>query len=140
MPISLHLDIVTMEKQIFSDVVETIVAAGELGDLGIFPGHAPLLTRLIPGEIYVRRLGGAEELYYVSGGILEVQPYVVTVLADEVQRADDLDEAAALQAKARAHEMITNRNTDIDYTVAAGELARAAAQIRAIQKLRKKLR
>ena len=139
MPISLHLHIVTMEKQIFSDVVETIVAAGELGDLGIFPGHAPLLTRLIPGEIYVRRLGGSEEIYYVSGGILEVQPYVVTILADEVQRADDLDEAAALQAKARAQDMITNRNTEIDYTMAAGELARAAAQIRAIHKLRKKL-
>lgn len=139
MPITLHLDIVTMEKKIFSGVVETLVAAGEMGDLGIFPGHAPLLTRLIPGEIYVRLAGGAEEVYYVSGGMLEVQPYVVTVLADEVLRAQDLDEAAALQAKARAQEVITNHNTDIDYTVAAGELARAAAQIRAIQKLRKQL-
>jgi F-type H+-transporting ATPase subunit epsilon len=138
MPITLHLDIVTMEKQIFSDVVETLVASGEMGDLGIFPGHAPLLTRLVPGEIYVRRPGGVEELYYVSGGILEVQPYVVTVLADEVLRADDLDEAAAMKAKEHAKELINNRNTDIDYTLAAGELARAVAQIRAIQKLRKK--
>ncbi len=139
-PRTLRLTLVTIEKKIFSGEVETIVAPGELGNMGIFPGHAPLLTRLVPGEIHVRRPGGAEELYYVSGGLLEVQPYLVTVLADEAVCADDLDEAAALQAKAQAEEMIMSRHSDIDYTVAASELARAAAQIRAIQKLRKQLR
>jgi F-type H+-transporting ATPase subunit epsilon len=140
MAITLHLDIVSAEKTIFSELVEMVTATGELGELGIVPGHAPLLTLLKPGEISFKRPNGHEELYYVSGGILEVQPYVVTILADFVERAADLDEAAALSAKARAEELIANKNSEIDYTVAAGELARAVAQIRAIQKLRGKLK
>ena len=140
MPITTHLDIVSAEKQIFSGVVEMVVATGELGELGITPGHAPLLTVLKPGEIRVTLQGGAEEVYYVSGGMLEVQPYYVTVLADTVERADNLDEAAALAAKARAEEAIANKGADVDYTVATAELARAMAMIRAIQKARKSLK
>lgn len=140
MAITTHLDIVSAEKEIFSGVVEMIVATAELGELGITPGHAPLLAVLRPGEIRVTLPGGKQEVYYVSGGMLEVQPYYVTVLADSVERAADLDEAAALAAKKRAEEAIANKNAEIDYSTAAAELARAVAQIRAIQKVRKTLK
>ena len=139
MPITTHLDIVSAEKEIFSGVVEMVTATAELGELGIKPGHAPLLTVLKPGEIRVTLPGGIEDIYYVSGGMLEVQPYIVTVLADSVERADNLDEAAALAAKARAEEAIANKDSDVDYSLAVAELARAVAQIRAIQKLKKHL-
>lgn len=139
MAITTHLDIVSAEQEIFSGVVEMVVATGELGEVGITPGHAPLLTVLKPGEIRVTLQGGRQEIYYVSGGMLEVQPYYVTVLADEAERAEELDEAAALTAKARAEEAITNK-ADVDYSAAAAELARAVAQIRAIRKARKDLR
>ena len=138
--ITTHLDIVSAEKEIFSGIVEMVVASGELGEIGVTPGHAPLLTVLKPGEIRVTLAGGEEEIYYVSGGMLEVQPYYVTVLADAVERADHLDEAAALAAKARAEEAIANKGADLDYSMAATELARAVAQIRALQKARKKLK
>lgn len=138
MAITTHLDIVSAEQEIFSGVVEMVVATGELGEVGIVPGHAPLLTLLKPGEIRVTLPGGEQEVYYVSGGMLEVQPFYVTVLADAVERADDLDEAQALAAKARAEEAIANKGADIDYSVATAELARAVAQLRAIQKIRKK--
>ena len=137
MAITTHLDIVSAEQEIFSGVVEMVVATGELGEIGITPGHAPLLTTLKPGEIRVTHQGGTEEIYYVSGGMLEVQPYYVTVLADVVERAESLDEAAALAAKARAEEAIANKNSEVDYALATAELARAVAQIRAIQKMRK---
>ncbi|WP_026069216.1 F0F1 ATP synthase subunit epsilon [Legionella tunisiensis] len=135
-----HLDIVSAEQEIFSGVVEMVVATGELGEIGIVPGHAPLLTILKPGEIRVTRQGGAQEIYYVSGGMLEVQPHYVTVLADTVERAEEIDEAAALAAKTRAEEAIANKGAELDYSRAAAELARAVAQIRAIQKLRKKIK
>jgi len=139
MAITTHLDIVSAEQEIFSGIVEMIVATGELGELGIVPGHAPLLTRLKPGEIRVTRPGGIEDVYYVSGGLLEVQPFYVTVLADVVERAEALDEASAIAAKQRAEEAMMNRkDTDMDYAVAAVELARAVAQISAIKKLRKR--
>ncbi|MDI9818015.1 MULTISPECIES: F0F1 ATP synthase subunit epsilon [unclassified Legionella] len=140
MAITTHLDIVSAEQEIFSGVVEMVVATGELGEIGIVPGHAPLLTMLRPGEIRVTLQGGGQEVYYVSGGMLEVQPYYVTVLADAVERAEDLDEAAALAAKARAEEAITSKAADLDYSKAAAELARAVAQIRAIQKIRKHMK
>ena len=140
MAITTHLDIVSAEREIFSGIVEMVVATGELGEIGITPGHAPLLTVLKPGEIRVTLPGGEEEIYYVSGGMLEVQPYYVTVLADAVERADNLDEAAALAAKARAEEMIANKGAELDYSMAAIELARAIAQIRAIQKVRKAIK
>ena len=140
MAITTHLDIVSAEKEIFSGLVEMVVASAELGELGIIPGHAPLLTLLRPGEIRVTLPGGVKELYYVSGGMLEVQPHQVTILADAVERADDINEAAALAAKARAEEAIANKNSTIDYSVASAELTRALAQIRLLQKVRKNLR
>ena len=141
MATTMHLDIVSAEREIFSGVVERISATGELGELGITPGHAPLLTILKPGEIRVTTLGGAEEIYYVSGGMLEVQSYRTTVLADVVERAEDLDESAAVAARTQAEQaMATSKGQDINYALAAAEFARAAAQIRAIQKLRKNIR
>ncbi|WP_028389394.1 F0F1 ATP synthase subunit epsilon [Legionella fairfieldensis] len=140
MAITTHLDIVSAEQEIFSGPVEMLVATGDLGEIGIVPGHAPLLTILKPGEIRVTLQGGGQEIYYVSGGMLEVQPRYVTVLADTVERAEELDEAAALAAKAQAEEAIASKNADLDYSVAAVELARAVAQIRAIKKVRKNLK
>lgn len=137
MAITTQLDIVSAEKEIFSGLVEMVVASAELGEIGITPGHAPLLTLLRPGEIRVTLQGGAKEIYYVSGGMLEVQPHQVTVLADAVERAADIDEAAALAAKARAEEAIANKNSEMDYSLAAAELTRALAQIRILQKARK---
>lgn len=140
MSITTHLDIVSAEHAIFSGLVELVVATGELGEVGITPGHAPLLTILKPGEIRITLPGGEQEIYYVQGGMLEVQPNSVTVLADVVERADHLDEAAALAAKAQAEAAMANKGGDIDYSVAAIELARAVAQIRAIQKVRKNVK
>lgn len=140
MAITTHLDIVSAEREIYSGLAEMVVASGTLGEIGITPGHAPLLTVLKPGEIRVTKPGGEQEIFYVSGGMLEVQPKCVTVLADSVERADSLDEAAALSAKARALEAIANKNAEIDYSVAAAELARAAAQIRALQKVRRTMK
>ncbi|KTD57178.1 H+-transporting ATP synthase epsilon chain [Legionella sainthelensi] len=134
-----HLDIVSAEHEIFSGLVEMIVATGELGEIGITAGHAPLLTVLKPGEVRITLPGGNQEIYYVQGGMLEIQPNYVTVLADEVERAEHLDEAAALAAKAQAEAAMANKGGggEMDYSVAAAELARAVAQIRAIQKVRK---
>ena len=140
MAITTHLDIVSAERELFSGIVEMVVATGELGEIGIVPGHAPLLTVLKPGEICITLPGGAQDVYYVSGGMLEVQPFYVTVLADAVERADTLDEAAALAAKACAEEAIANKDAELDYTLASMELARAVAQIRAIQKARRMLK
>lgn len=140
MAITTHLDIVSAEREIFSGLVEMVVATGDLGELGIVPGHAPLLTILKPGEIRITLPGGQHEVYYVSGGMLEVQPHSVSVLADEVERADSLDEAAAIAAKAKAEEAIANRGAEFDYSLATAELARAIAQIRAIQKIKKTIK
>ena len=139
MPITMHLDIVSAEKEIFSGVVQYAVTTANLGEIGIKPGHAPLLTMLKPGLVEVTLANGEQTVFYVSGGMLEVQPYHTTILADEAERADNLDEAAALAAKKRAEELMQNKNTEVDFTVAAAELARAVAQIRAIQKIRKQL-
>lgn len=139
MPITMHLDIVSAEKEIFSGVVQYVVATAQLGEIGIKPGHAPLLTILKPGLVTVTLADGQEMVLYVSGGMLEIQPFYTTILADEVERAEDLDEASALEAKRRAEELMQNKNDKIDYTLAAAELARAVAQIRAIQKIRKQL-
>lgn len=140
MAVTMHLDIVSAEREIFSGIVEMLVATGMMGELGIVPGHAPLLTVLQPGEIRLRLPNDKEEIFYVSGGMLEVQPYHATVLADMVERADNLDEAAALAARERAQEAIANKDAEIDYSVALAELTRAAAQLRAIKKVRKHLK
>ena len=140
MAITTHLDIVSAEKEIFSGIVEMVVATADLGEVGITPGHAPMLALLKPGEIRVTLPGGNEEIFYVSGGMLEVQPRYVTVLADSVERARDLDEAEAIAAKDRAEKAIASKHAEIDYSTAAAELARAVAQIRAIQKFRKKMK
>jgi len=140
MAITTHLDIVSAERSVFSGIVEMVVVTGLLGEMGIVPGHAPLLTALKPGEVRVTLPGGEDTIYYVSGGLLEVQPFCVTVLADEVERADSLDEAAAIQAKERALAAMANQEGEMDYSMAAIELARAMAQIRAIQKLRHQMK
>lgn len=140
MTITTHLDIVSAEREIFSGLVEMVVATGELGEVGVTPGHAPLLTVLKPGEIRITLPGGEQDIYYVQGGMLEVQPRCITILADAVERADHLDEAAALAAKANAEAAMANKGGDMDYSVAAVELARAVAQIRAIQKVRKNIK
>jgi F-type H+-transporting ATPase subunit epsilon len=135
---TMHVDIVSAEESIFSGTVEELYAPGEMGELGIFPRHTQLVTRLKPGEVRVKREGQSEqEMYFVSGGILEVQPHVVTVLADTAVRAKDLDEAAALEAKKQAEEALADKKADFDYAKAQAELAEAVAQLRTIQKIRK---
>lgn len=136
---TLHVDIVSAEKEIYSGTAEMVFAPLVTGEVGILPRHAPLIARMKPGEVRVR--SEAEDLsFYVSGGLLEVQPHMVTVLADTAARAKDLDEAAALKAKERAEEALRNRKADIDYAKAQAELAEAIAQLRAIQKLRERTR
>ena len=136
---TVHVDIVSAEKEIYSGTAEMVFAPLVTGEVGILPRHAPLLARMKPGEVRVR--SGDDELsFYVSGGLLEVQPHVVTVLADTAQRAKDLDEAAALKAKERAEEALRDRKADLDYAKAQAELAEAIAQLRAIQKLRERTR
>lgn len=138
MAMTMHLDIVSAEEQIFSGVVETVVVSGEEGELGIYPGHTPLLTGVRPGQVIATKQHGETEIFYVSGGMLEVQPSVVTILADTIIRADDLDETAALEAQERAKQMMAGKkSTDIDYQQALTELAEASAQMRALKDLHK---
>lgn len=140
MAMTLHVDIVSAEGSIFSGLAELVVATGALGEIGVIAGHAPLLTSLKPGEVRVTLQGGAFEVFYISGGLLEVQPHGVTVLADHATKAESLNEAAALEAKKRAEDAMARRETDFDYSKAASELARAVAQIRVLQKMRKHLK
>ncbi len=136
---TIHVDIVSAEAEIFSGEAEMVFAPAVDGEVGVAPRHTPLLTFLKPGEVRVRHPGGEEEAFYVSGGMLEIQPHVVTVLSDTAMRAHDLDEAAALEAKERAERLLVDRAADIDEAKARAELAQAAAQLQAIQRLRKKL-
>ena len=133
---TMHCDIVSAERSIFSGRVEMLVAAGSLGDLGIAPGHAPLLTALIPGPVRLIKDGGEEEVFYVSGGFLEVQRGVVTLLTDTALRANDVDEAAAVQAMEEAEKAMANQDSDFEYSAAAAQLAEAAAQLRALRQLK----
>lgn len=137
MAMTIHVDIVSAEAEIFSGLAEMVFAPAVMGEVGILPGHAPLVTSLKPGEVRVRLPGGEEQSFYVSSGMLEVQPHVVTVLSDTAQRAGDLDEAAALEAQERAERMLADRQADFDETQARAELAQAAAQLQAIRRLRK---
>lgn len=137
MTATVRVDIVSAEGAIHSGSAKMVYAPGELGELGIAPRHAPLLTRLRPGDVRVEDVHGAMEHYYVSGGLLEVQPDVVTVLADTAVRAQNLDEAAALEAKRRAEDALAGKLAEFEYAKAQAELAEAIAQLRAIEKLRK---
>ncbi|MGF1613313.1 MAG: F0F1 ATP synthase subunit epsilon [Gammaproteobacteria bacterium] len=138
MAMTIHLDIVSAESEIFSGVTEMVFAPAIMGEVGITPRHAPMITRMQPGEVRVRLPGGKEESFYVSGGILEVQPYVVTVLSDTALRAKDVDEAAALAAKDKAEQALADRTSEFEYARAKAELAQAAAQLAAIQRLRQR--
>jgi len=136
MTMTIHIDIVSAEASIYSGLAEMVYAPGEMGELGIAPRHAPLITRLKPGEVRVDT--GSEVLdFFISGGILEVQPHIITVLADTAIRADDLDEAKALEAKKRAEDALADKSASIDFAKAQAELAQAAAQLQAIGRLRK---
>jgi len=137
--LTVHLDIVSAEKAIFSGLAELIVTTAEYGEVGIQPGHAPLLAKIKPGDIRVTKQGGEEFVYYVSGGVIEVQPDLVTVLADTVIRADELDEAAALASQEHAQTILADQKaSEFDFSNALRELAEAVAQIKAIRKWRKR--
>ncbi|HEX8477592.1 MAG TPA: F0F1 ATP synthase subunit epsilon [Telluria sp.] len=136
---TIHVDVVSAETQIFSGEAEFVALPGEAGELGIFPGHTPLITRIRAGAVRIKVAGQAEEEFvFVAGGILEVQPNAVTVLADTAIRGADLDEAKAQSAKAAAEELMLNNDSKIDYAQAQAELATAIAQLAAIARLRNK--
>jgi F-type H+-transporting ATPase subunit epsilon len=139
MAITVHCDIVSADESLFSGAVEMIVATGSLGELGITPGHAPLLSDLRPGPVRLVKENGEEEVYYLSGGYLEVQPGSIAILADTAVRAGDIDEAAAAEAMKTAEQAIANQSSEIEYSKAASMLAEATAQLRTVQTLRKKL-
>ena len=138
MAMRIHVDVVSAEESIFSGAAEFVVLPGEAGELGVYPRHMPLMTRIKPGTVRVKMPDQAEEeLIFVAGGILEVQPDMVTVLADTAIRGKDLDEAKALEAKRLAEEAMQNRTSELEYAKAQAELAEAIAQLAAIQKLRR---
>jgi F-type H+-transporting ATPase subunit epsilon len=138
MAMTLHVDIVSAEAEIYSGTATMVFAPAEMGEVGIAPRHAPLLTRLKPGEVRVQTQDGEEQSFFVSGGMLEVQPHIVTVLADTAIRAADIDEAHAMEAKARAEKLLADRTADLDYAMAQVELAQSMAQLAAIRKLRQR--
>lgn len=133
---TIHCDIVSAKESIYAGKVQMVVAHGVQGDLGIMPGHAPLMTQLNPGPVRIVKEGGEEEIYYVSGGFMEVQPHIVTVLADTAVRAGDVDEAAAEQARKEALEALQNQKSEMDTGAALAALAEAAAQLRTLQQIK----
>ncbi|MGR9086575.1 MAG: F0F1 ATP synthase subunit epsilon [Gammaproteobacteria bacterium] len=138
MTMTVHVDIVSAEKEIYSGTAEMVFAPAEMGEVGIAPRHAPFITRLNPGEVRVK-ISDKESLpYYISGGLLEVQPHLVTILADTAIRARDIDEAAAIQAKAKAEEALADKSGKIDYATAQAQLAEAIMQLRTLDRLRKR--
>ena len=138
MAATIQVEIVSAEREIWSGTATAVFATALLGEVGIYPRHAPMLTMLKPGEIRVQFEDGSEEDFFVSGGMLEVQPHIVTVLSDTAIRAEDLDEAAALEARNKAEQAMKDSSADMDYAKAKSELVEAAAQLQAIQKLRKR--
>lgn len=132
-------EIVSAEKAIFSGKVTMVVAPGIEGELGIYAGHTPLLTKMRPGTLRIQSEGEEEQVFFVSGGYLEVQPGVVTVMADTAQRADDIDEAAAQSAREEAEKMLETREGDFDYSMVSAQLAEAVARLRALENIRKKI-
>lgn len=133
----MRVEIVSAESEIFSGAASMLIATAEAGEVGIYPQHTPMLTRLKAGDVRVQQEDGSEEVIYVSGGILEVTPKVVTVLSDTAMRADDIDEAAALEAKAKAEQALKDTKADMNYAKAKADLAQAAAQLQALKKIRK---
>lgn len=138
MAMTMHLDIVSAEKEIFSGRAEIVIAPAIMGEVGIHARHTPMLTPLKPGEVKITKQGGEEEYIYVSGGMMEVQPSVVTILSDTAVRAHDLDEAAALEAKQAAEEAIKDREGDMEIAEAQSKLLEAVAQLRMIENFRKR--
>ena len=135
---TIHVDVVSAEQEIFSGLAEVVIVPAQMGEVGIYPRHAPMITRIKPGSVRIRIPDQAEdELIYVSGGMLEVQPSIVTILADTTIRGADLDEAKAIEAKVRAEEAMKDKSSKIDYAKAQAELAESLAQIAAIEKIRK---
>lgn len=139
MAMTMHVDIVSAEEEIFSDTATFLVAPAQMGEVGIAPRHTPLLSPLKPGEVKVTLQDGEEQLIYVSGGMLEIQPHVVTILADTAVRAKDLDEAAALEAMERAEDALKDKADEVDYAKAQAELAEAVAQLQTIKKMKKRM-
>ncbi|MDQ3731957.1 MAG: F0F1 ATP synthase subunit epsilon [Pseudomonadota bacterium] len=137
---TMQVEIVSAEEDIFSGEAELVIAPAEMGDVGVMPQHTPLITRLRPGEVRLQTQGEEERFYFVSGGILEVQPHVVTVLADTAIRAKDLDEAQAREAKQRAEEALADKQSDMDYATAQARLVEAAAQLRMLEDIRRRRR
>ena len=137
MAMTMHVDIVSAENEIYSDTVIECYAPAEMGEVGIYPRHTPMLTKLKPGDVRVVTQEGVVHHFFVSGGILEVQPHVVTILSDTAMRASDIDEAAALKAKAKAEAAMKDHSSEMDYARAKAELAEAAAMIESIKKARK---
>ncbi len=140
MAMTIHCDIVSAEEEIFSGRVTMVSATGTIGELGIMPGHAPLLTGIRPGPVKLTMDGGDEEVFFASGGYLEVQPGVVTVLADTALRAEDIDEAAALEAQQNAERMLSEQTAEMEYSAAAAALAEAMARQRTLAELKKRRR
>jgi len=136
MAMTIHVDIVSAEESIYSGLVEAVIASAQEGEVGIYPRHAPLLTRLKAGEVRLLK-DGKEEQFYISGGILEVQPHIVTILADTALRADDVNEAAALEAKVSSEKALSDKSAKLDFAEAQVQLAEAMAQLRAIERARK---
>ena len=138
MAMTMHLNIVSAENELYSGTVTEVYAPAEAGEVGIMPRHTQMLSTLKPGVIRIVEQDGAEQSFFVSGGILEVQPHIVTVLSDTALRAADIDESAALEAKARAEAAMKDKVSDMDYVKAKAELIQAVAQIEMLKKLRKK--
>jgi len=136
MAMTTHVDIVSAEEEIWSGKATMVFAPGVMGELGIAPRHTPLLSKLKAGEVRVRGENGEDESFFISGGMLEIQPHVVTILSDTAVRADDLDEAAAIQAKQKAEEIMQNKTSDMDFAKAKAELMEAAAMVETIKKLK----
>ena len=134
---TIHVDVVSAEREVFAGEANFVVLPGESGELGIMPGHTPLITRIKAGAVRIEMADGTEEFVFIAGGILEVQPKRVTVLADTATRGEDLDEARALEAKARAEELLNSNNDELDFAHAQSELAVAMAELSAIAKFRK---
>ena len=137
---TIQVDVVSAEEEIFHGQAKLVVATGEMGELGIAPRHTPLITRLRPGQVRVILADNSEQFFYVSGGILEVQPTVVTVLADTAIRAADLDEAAALKAREDAERALANRTDAVEVAEAQAQLAQSLAQLQALERLRKNIK